>query len=72
MRGFADYLDGLQTAYAIEVRHPRRIEPISLGFCGPMSYRYLNAEDFAHAPLLTPRQLWRLRTHSRRPLVAAN
>jgi predicted transcriptional regulator len=48
--GFADYFAGLQTAYAIEVRQPRRIEPVALGFRGPMSFR---PQRPAHVRLLT-------------------
>lgn len=50
--GFAEYLAGLETAYAIEVREPRRIPPVPLGFRGPMSWRYLDGSEPAHARLL--------------------
>lgn len=51
--GFASYLDGLETAYGIEVCEPRRLtEPVPLGFRAPMSFRYLNRHEPAHSRLL--------------------
>lgn len=46
------YLNGLDTGWAIEVLRPRLIEPVALGFRGPMSFRYLNADEPDHARLL--------------------
>lgn len=51
--GFAAYLGDLEVGYAIEVCQPRLVEPVELGGRGPMSFRYLDRADPAHARLLT-------------------
>jgi predicted transcriptional regulator len=50
--GYAAYFEGAELGYAIEVYRPRRIQPVGLGFSDPMSWRYLNRTDPAHARLL--------------------
>ena len=51
--GFFDYLYGLETGYAIEVCEPRLVDPFSLPFRAPMSFRYLDAADPEHATVLS-------------------
>jgi len=56
--GFYGYLQGLETAYAIEVLDPRLTKPVELGYedngkrvRGPMSFQYLDVDNSRHVEI---------------------
>lgn len=49
---FDAYFAGCATAYAIEIRNPRRIEPTRLSIRPPQSYLFLRPQESRHRSLL--------------------
>lgn len=49
---YESYFEGADTAYAIRLRDVQRIDPVSLPFHGPQSYRYLFADEEPQAQVL--------------------
>jgi predicted transcriptional regulator len=49
---FDTYFDGCSTAYAIEVKKPKRIKPARLSIRPPQSYLFLRSRERRHRPLL--------------------
>jgi predicted transcriptional regulator len=49
---FDAYFEGCEIGYAIEVRSPRRLAPVSLRFRPPQSYLFLKPGQRAHRSVL--------------------
>jgi predicted transcriptional regulator len=49
---FDAYFAGCETAYAIEVENPRRIQPVPLPMRPPQSYQFLSPQEPEHRDML--------------------